>query len=352
MTILHSGWWMHLVVWSVQLILNLTSPLLAMFPFSSPFRPWTSSSTPAQEQCGPRRQTQFFQLLAWVDISVEVILRCNNKAQSKFRFHLCSSRMLCSIINNSLLKLRPTSTNFKSSPHPSSSSSHLQPPPPSEPPQQKVQPEVTTPNPLPFNPEEMVQKLRSDFKEEMENTLKKKTWHTSTSNPTNTTCSYHSATTTTSATWCSTTFQHSTISCPTSSLSLTNLPQGPPPGGQTTCLHSSQSTSSTCQVDSFHAESSTAFSFTTRTISQTIRSRTRTPTPPRRHDQREGWTSGQFDRWDPSDRYNDPQFHQVRLHAAQSTSKSKPVTAYSTEQSSYYPQHHSQGKKEATSHSL
>ena len=33
----------------------------------------------------------------------------------KLRFHLCSSRMLCSIINNSLLKLRPTSTNFNSS---------------------------------------------------------------------------------------------------------------------------------------------------------------------------------------------------------------------------------------------
>jgi hypothetical protein len=54
----------------------------------------------------------------------------------------------------------------------------------------------------------------------------------------------------------------------------------------------------------------------------------------RNQDQQYGWTSGQYDRWDQSGHYdnydyNDPQSHQVRLHAVQSTSKSKPITAYS-----------------------
>jgi len=42
------------------------------------------------------------------------------------------------------------------------------------------------------------------------------------------------------------------------------------------------------------------------------------------------------------------QSHQVRLHAAQPTSTSKPITAYSTEKSSYYQQHHSKGKKKTS----
>ena len=59
-------------------------------------------------------------------------------------------------------------------PHPSSSSPNPQVPTPSEPLQQpKAPPEVKTTNPLPFNPDEMVQKIRSDFQEEMMNTLKK-----------------------------------------------------------------------------------------------------------------------------------------------------------------------------------
>jgi hypothetical protein len=47
----------------------------------------------------------------------------------------------------------------------------------------------------------------------------------------------------------------------------------------------------------------------------------------------------------PTNTTTTTQSHQVRLHAAQSTSTSKPITAFPTDQSSYYQQHHSQGKK-------
>ena len=125
---------------------------------------------------------------SWVDISAEVILRCNNRRSPKLRFHLCSSKMLCSI-NNSLLKLHPHIHQLQQFIHPSSSS---------EPPQPMVQLEVKITNPLPLNPEEMVQKLQNDFKEEEHSQEVPR--HASTSNSTDTTCSYHSVTTTTGAT--------------------------------------------------------------------------------------------------------------------------------------------------------
>ena len=125
---------------------------------------------------------------SWVDISAEVILRCNNRRSPKLRFHLCSSKMLCSI-NNSLLKLHPHIHQLQQFIHPSSSS---------EPPQPTVQLEVKITNPLPLNPEEMVQKLQNDFKEEEHSQEVPR--HASTSNSTDTTCSYHSVTTTTGAT--------------------------------------------------------------------------------------------------------------------------------------------------------
>ena len=82
---------------------------------------------------------------------MEVILRCNNKRRSQVQ--ISSLQQQNALLNNKQLATEAAShiTNFKSSRILPSSSSHLQPPPPSEPPQQKVQPEVTTPNPLPFN---------------------------------------------------------------------------------------------------------------------------------------------------------------------------------------------------------
>ena len=63
---------------------------------------------------------------------------------------------------------------FLQPPNPTAPSSSPTPqaPPPSEPPQPKVPPEVKTPHPPPFNTVEMVQKIRSHFKEEMMNTFR------------------------------------------------------------------------------------------------------------------------------------------------------------------------------------
>ena len=59
-------------------------------------------------------------------------------------------------------------------------------------------------------------------------------------------------------------------------------------------------------------------------------------------DQQYGWNYGQYDQWGQYGQsvqydHNDPQSHQVLLHAAQPTSTSKPSTAYS-DKSSYYQQ--------------
>ena len=82
-----------------------------MFPFSWPYRPWMSSHP--DQMTSAMWQIQVFQLLACVDISVEVIFRCNNRRGPKLRFRSYNNRMH-SLINSLPLKLHPTLTNFNS----------------------------------------------------------------------------------------------------------------------------------------------------------------------------------------------------------------------------------------------
>ena len=105
---------------------------------------------------------------------------------------------------------------------PSSSVPNPQTPAPSEPPQPTVQPEVKTTTPPPVHTDEMLQKLRTDCKAGMENILQK--FHDSSHPP-----KLYRIPIIPSQPLIQrpTTFQHSTITCPCSSLSLTSPTAGP-----------------------------------------------------------------------------------------------------------------------------
>ena len=111
-------------------------------------------------------------------------------------------------------------------PNPPSSSPTPQAPTPSEPPQLKVPPEVKLPIHLHSRdgPEDSIRLQRGD--DEHSPPISRRS---SSSNPSHPTSSYDSATTTTGATWRSTTFQHSTVTCPTPSITLTTPHQRPLP---------------------------------------------------------------------------------------------------------------------------
>ena len=100
-------------------------------------------------------------------------LRCNNMRSPKLRFHPCGSKMLCSTNQQLATQAASHIHQLQQILRPSSSVPNSQTPAPSEIPQPTIQPEVKTTTPPPVHTDEMLQKLRTDFKEGMENIVQK-----------------------------------------------------------------------------------------------------------------------------------------------------------------------------------
>ena len=220
--------WMHFVIWTVDFFFEPDTSRSAMFPFSWQPRSWMS---PPITNPDPMMQSMWAPAASTVLPANGIVgqfcggdPQVNQQAQSQAQISALQHQ-------NALLN-QQLATQAASHIHqlqqvlrPSSSVPNPQTPAPSEPPQPTVQPEVKTTTPPPVHTDEMLQKLRSDFKAEMENILQK--FHDSSQSPT-LPSSYHSVATATGAIQRPTTFQHSTITCPCSSLSLTSPPDKRP----------------------------------------------------------------------------------------------------------------------------